>query len=315
MSKVLEGSRRDRESQIPREDSLEEEQLVAFRSWMVAHRGLMPRTLDDYCRVIGHLFSALGRDVTKYNAQSVRSFILHCAATHGGDQAQRMGAAVRAFLRYSAALGECKAELVQAVPAVASWRGASLPRYVAAAEVKRIVSACDRRTAVGRRDHAILLLLARLGLRAGDVSGLLLGDVDWELGGLLVDGKGRRQDRLPLPQDVGDGILGYLRRGRPLTDDEHVFIRSRPPWKGLTRCAISDIVDRAIRRAGVKAPFHGAHLLRHSLATKMVRDGASLSSIAKVLRHRSIETTAIYAKVDVALLRDVVQPWPEVTPW
>ena len=168
--------------------------------------------------------------------------------------------------------------------------------------------------AVGRRDRAILLLLARLGLRAGDIVHLRLGDLDWQAAWIRVSGKGRRETRLPLTQEVGDALVTYVTGDRPEADTDAVFLRSRAPFRAFrSHCAVSVIVDRALARAGVIRPSRGAaHLLRHSAATAMLRHGASLQEVAALLRHRSVTTTEIYAKVDVTMLRTVAQPWPEV---
>jgi site-specific recombinase XerD len=219
------------------------------------------------------------------------------------------------FLRFLIAEGKCVAELSGAIPVLAHWRLSSLPRYLQPEEVERTISSCGP-TPVGRRDHVILLLLARLGLRAGDIVQLRLGDIDWEGAGIQVSGKGHRQTRLPLTQEIGDAIVAYLQDGWPRTDTDVLFIRSRAPFRAFTsHCAISVIVAKAMKRAGVTCQSRGAaHVLRHSLATSMLRQGASLQDIATILRHRSIETTQIYAKVDVTMLRQIAQPWPEVQP-
>ena len=164
---------------------------------------------------------------------------------------------------------------------------------------------------MGVRDHAVLLLLSRLGLRAGDVAGLLLNDIDWPSGTLCVTGKNRRECRLPLPQDAGDAVLAYLQQ-RPRIRDTHLFLTAVAPVRGMTYQTVGQIVTRALRRVGIEMPRYGAHVLRHSAATGMLREGMSLSSIGVVLRHASIETTAVYAKVDVPRLRAIARPWPEV---
>lgn len=189
-----------------------------------------------------------------------------------------------------------------------------MPRYLQPDEIERIIVSCDPAAQVGKRDRAILLLLARLGLRAGDIVQLRLGDIDWNGAWIQVSGKGRSQTRLPLTQEIGDAIVAYLEDGRPQSDADRLFIRSRAPFRALgSHTAVSVLVTRAMRRAGVTRPSRGAaHLLRHSAATSMLREGASLHEIAAILRHRSIETTQIYAKVDVVALRQIAQPWPEV---
>jgi site-specific recombinase XerD len=218
------------------------------------------------------------------------------------------------FLRFLIAEGKCSADMLGGVPVLAHWRLSSLPRYLQPEEVERIISYCDPHSPVGRRDRAILLLLARLGLRASDIVKLRLDDIDWEAAVILVSGKGRREVRLPLTQEVGWALVGYLQGGRPRTDSGVLFVRSRAPFRAFTsHSAISVIVTKAMRRAGVICQSRGAaHVLRHSVATSMLRQGASLQDIADILRHRSIETTQIYAKVDVTALRQIAQPWPEV---
>jgi len=199
---------------------------------------------------------------------------------------------------------------------VAHWRLSSLPRYLQAEDVERVIASCDQASAVGKRDRAILLLLARLALRAGDISQLRLEDIKWTEALISVSGKSRRETQLPLTQEVGQAVVEYLQHGRPQSDSTAVFVRSRAPFRAFANhCAISVIVERAMRRAGVTCPSRGAaHVLRHSAASSMLRQGASLQEIADVLRHRSIETTQIYAKVDVIALRSIAQPWPKVQP-
>jgi integrase/recombinase XerD len=191
---------------------------------------------------------------------------------------------------------------------VAGW-SPSLPRGIAAAQVSGLIATCDRRTAIGRRDYAILVLLARLGLRSGEIVTLELGDIDWRAGEIAVRGKRRRQDRLPLPVDVGEALAGYLRRGRPVTDSRRVFLRCFAPLVPLADSgAVRGVLARACRRAGIA--YVCPHRLRHSVATEMLRSGVALSDIGQVLRHRSTVTTAIYAKVDHDQVRDLARPWP-----
>jgi site-specific recombinase XerD len=283
--------------------------LDAFRRFMSEHRGLADSTTNLYLRIIARFLDMTDGDSTRWNAGEIRGFVLG----YKHRQLKNVASALRAFLRYLIAEGRCPAALEGAIPKVASWRLATLPRYLPASDVERIIAACDPATPVGCRDRAIVLLLARLGLRAGDVIGLGLSDIDWHDASLLVSGKGRREVRLPLPQEVGDAIMAYLEHGRPPVVIPQVFLRTQAPVRPLAdSSAVSGIVARAIRRAGVTARFRGAHVLRHSAATQMLRQGASLDQIGAVLRHASIESTAHYAKVDVALLRMVAQPWPEV---
>ena len=284
--------------------------LDAFRRFMVEHRGLTESTTNMYLRIIANFLDMTDGDVSRVTAGEIRAFVLD----YKHRQLKNVTAALRAFLRYLIAEGRCPAALEGAIPRVASWRLAALPRYLPASDVERIIAACDPSTPTGCRDRAIVLLLARLGLRAGDVVGLGLSDIDWQDASLIVSGKGRREVRLPLPQEVGDAIMAYLEHGRPPVNVTQVFLRTPAPVRPFADSSVvSCIVARAIRRAGVTARFRGAHVLRHSAATQMLRQGASLDDIGAVLRHASLESTAHYAKVDVALLRMVAQPWPEVT--
>jgi site-specific recombinase XerD len=224
---------------------------------------------------------------------------------------QLMTSALRSFLRFLLQKGEIVVDLASCVPTVANHRLAVLPKHLSAHEVERLLDSCNRDTAVGRRDHAVLLLLARLGLRAGEVVALELDDIDWRAGEIVVRGKGSIHDRLPLTQDVGEALAAYLRRDRPAVQSRRVFIRSRAPHRAIKGPqTVSTVVRRALQRAGLDPPIKGAHLLRHSLATQMLRRGATMSEIAEVLRHRSPQTTEIYAKVDVAGLCALAQPWP-----
>jgi len=289
--------------------------LTAFCQWMRQQRGTCDPTLYNYSLSIRDLLRRLGEDPCRFDAKGLRQFVLEKSQQCGWAAAKTCTTALRMFLRFLIAEGKCVADLGEAIPVLAHWRLSSLPRYLQPEEVERIISSCGP-TPVGRRDRAILLLLSRLGLRAGDIVQLRLGDIDWEGAGIHVSGKGRRQARLPLTQEVGHALVAYLQDDRPRTDTDVLFIRSRAPFRAFTsHCAISVIVTRAMHRAGVTCQSRGAaHVLRHSAATSMLRQGASLQDIATILRHRSIETTQIYAKVDVTTLRQIAQPWPEVQP-
>jgi site-specific recombinase XerD len=191
---------------------------------------------------------------------------------------------------------------------VARWSGAGLPRGLARGQVAALLASCDRRRATGRRDYAILVLLARLGLRAAEIAALRLDDIDWRAGEIVVRGKGRTEERLPLPCDVGEAIAAYLRRDRPRRPEREVFLRASAPLRGLAPEGVSEVVRAASERAGLGS--FGAHRLRHTAGTEMLRAGASLPEVAQVLRHRSVATTAIYAKVDHLALRELAMPWP-----
>lgn len=284
--------------------------VEAFRDWMRCHRGVVETTLAQYVALAKEFVVALGEDPAVYNANLVRTFLFVRASHTGHSRAKSVVTTIRMFLRFLSVCGYCCPELVGAVPSIVQWRLSSLPRYISAQDVEKLIMACDSASHEGSRDQAILLLLARLGLRAGDVRNLCLKDIDWSQGRLRVVGKGRCETWLPLPQDVGDAILHYLEHFRPTVDDAHVFLRVHAPLGPLLSSGpISKVVRRAIQRAGIQTPSMGAHLLRHSAATEMLRQGSTLDVIGAMLRHRSVESTALYAKVDLALLRSVVQPW------
>jgi site-specific recombinase XerD len=279
---------------------------------MRQQRGTSDATVSEYNPFVRELLEHIG-EPSRLSASTLREFVLEKHRSCGWAKAKQCTTALRMFLRFLIAKGCCTTGLEAAIPTLAHWRLATLPRYLQPEEVERVIASCDPSSRVGRRDRAILLLLARLGLRAGDIVHLRLSDIDWKNASIQVCGKGRRQMRLPLTQEMGQAIVDYLQAGRPRSSADTVFVRCRAPFHSLrSNCAVSVIVTRALRRARVERPSRGAaHLLRHSLATSMLRGGASLSDIAGILRHRSIETTRIYAKVDVAALQQIAQPWPE----
>ena len=287
--------------------------VTAFCEWFRTHRGVKEATLRHYARGATDLVRALGEDVGKWNAQAVRNFFLQRASQSGMSTTQALITSLRAFIRFLNFHGKCRDDLTIAIPAVAHWRLARLPRCLSAEELNRLIASSNGTTPGRLRDRAILLMLARLGLRSGDLAALRLSDIDWNNGTLQVTGKGRYQVRLPIPQDVGDALLRYL-DSRPTTvATDHVFLRSNAPCRPFT-CGdgVSSVVKHALKRADIDAPAKGAHLLRHTAATEMLRNGVPLDQAGLVLRHRSIDMTAYYAKADVALLKQVAQPWPEV---
>ena len=222
-----------------------------------------------------------------------------------------MTTAFRSFFRFLFQKGELQTNLAASVPTVASWRLSTVPKYLVPKEVKRVLKACNRRKAIGRRDYAILLLLARLGLRAGEVVALQLEDVNWRAGEILVRGKGLLHEQMPLPPDVGQALASYVRRDRPPCQTRRVFLCMKAPRRGFAHpSTLSTIVRRALARADLHPPLKGAHLLRHSLATSMLRSGAKMGEIAEILRHRALNSTEIYAKVDFEGLRSLAHPWP-----
>jgi site-specific recombinase XerD len=289
------------------------ELVESFRNWYRQHRGVSERTLDQYLHGASALVEKLGADPSQWDAHQVRSIVLDCAQQKGTSSAQKAVTATRVFLRFLSFRGQCRAGLDQAIPPVAHWKLAALPPCLTADELNRLIAACEGDSPSRRRDRAVVLLLARLGLRAGDVAGLRLTDIEWQSGTMRVSGKGRREVRLPLPQDVGDALLSYLECRPRLGHTERVFVRNIAPFRpGVTSAAISAVVGRALKRADIVARSKGAHLLRHTAATEMLRHDVPLDRIGLVLRHRSLHMTASYAKVDVALLSQVSQPWPEV---
>lgn len=290
-----------------------EPKLVAdFKSWLRKHRGASDATIRLYARDAAGLMTALGSDPPCWRPNDIRSYFLARASKSGRGTIEKMTTSLRAFLRYLAVAGRCQAGLDGAVPAYAHWQLADMPRYLSAEQVDRLIAACDGDAGARRRDRAIVLLLARLGLRAGDVAQLRLVDMEWQTGAVRVCGKSRTEVRLPLPQDVGDAIAGYLECRPSACPSDRVFLRTIAPCRPFLRGdGISTVVRRAMKRAGIVSPFKGAHVLRHTAATEMLRHGVPLDKIGLVLRHRGIDTTAYYAKADVALLSQVAQPWPE----
>jgi site-specific recombinase XerD len=241
----------------------------------------------------------------------VRDFLLTRVRRMAPKSAQYMGTALRSFLRYLFMLGETTTDLALAIPMVRQWRLSGVPRHIPTQDVERLLRACDCASVTGRRDYAVLLLLARLGFRASEVITLELDDLRWREGEIIVRGKGLMRDRLPILPDVGEALALYLKKDRPTSSCRRVFLCRKAPHRGFSHpSTVSTIVARALGRAGLAPAMRGAHLLRHSLATTMVRRGASLSEIGQVLRHRSPNTTEIYAKLNFGALQDVAMPWP-----
>ncbi len=286
-----------------------------FAQYLSQERGLSPATLLNYIPMVRHFladrFNAGSIQIDKLSPSDVTTFILRYARTVKRKTAKLMVTSLRAFFRYLRLRGEIAADLVKFIPAVADWRLSDLPKSLEAQQVECLLSNCDQSNKNGQRDYAILLLLARLGLRAGEIVKMTLDDIDWEAGELIIEGKGPRKDRLPLPWDVGEALVTYLQHGRPVCSTRRVFIRTRAPHNGFSSSvAVCNIVERALLRAKLQPPCKGAHLLRHSLATDMLRKGASLIEISEILRHASINTTEIYTKVDISALRSLAQSWP-----
>ena len=285
--------------------------VAEFQEWLRRHRGITERTIDRHGRMVMRLLPALGPRPQNWDAHLVREVIVAETKRTSGAYVKTMAMALRGYLRFLGAHGLCRAGLEHAVPTIPGWRLSTLPRYIDVSQVEQLIATCDLTTPTGLRDRAILLLLARLGLRAGDIVSLHLNDLDWRQATLSVRGKGRRETRLPLPQDAGDAVLAYLERARPRVGSDRVFFMLNAPIRPLTSSGVvTNIVRAAIRKAGIDAPMKGAGLLRHSAATAMLRGGATLDMVGAVLRHRSPDMTAHYAKVDVTMLQKIVQPWP-----
>ena len=290
-----------------------EELVERYSAYLVDRRGLARSTVRNYVWV-ARVFLAWRETTTgaleleRLDAAAVSEFVLEQASRSCVGTAKCTVTRLRVLLRFLHLEGEIELALADAVPSVAGWRLAGLIKALDTRSVARLLASCDRRTRVGRRDFAIIVLLVRLGLRAGEVAALELSDVDWRAGEILVRGKGSRQERLPLPSDVGEALAGWLERGRPRRESLSVFTRLRAPYVGLSSGAVSQLVRRVSVRAGL--PPVGAHRLRHTAATEMLRAGGSLTEVGQVLRHRGRDVTSIYAKVDRLALAQVVQPWP-----
>jgi len=280
-------------------------------------QGLAPITVDSYKRT-AHQFLVwrFGQGAVCLQAlgpTDTIAFVRHESERLGAAALKSITNALRSFLRYGEYRGDISAGLAAGVPAVATWMTTPpIPRAIAAEHARRAIDGCDRNTAVGRRDRAVLLLLARLGLRACEIIRLTLDDVDWDHAQLRVHGKGGRESLMPIPSDVGEAIAAYLEHGRPTCEDRHLFLRSMAPVRGLMDGSdgVGSIVRYALERAQVDAPHRGSHQFRHALAVRMLRQGASLTEIGEVLRHRSPQSTTIYAKVDLSALRTLAVAWP-----
>jgi len=289
-----------------------EELLSDYRDYLVRERGLVDGSVQGYesvaRRFLSERTSGGELDLEVLVAADVTRSVQGECRDGRVRGARLLTSGLRSLLHYLYLEGGPVRQLASVVPAVAGWRGSSLPRGLEPEQVARLLASCDRRTAVGSRDHAILLLLVRLGLRAQEVASLELEDLDWRAGEVVVRGKGRRQERLPLPVDVGESLVDYLRHGRSSSWCTRLFRRVRAPHHELTQEGIGDVVRWACVRAGL--PKVGAHRLRHTAATAMLRARVRLPEVAQVLRHRSLSTTAIYAKVDEKQLRSLARPWP-----
>lgn len=289
--------------------------IQAYEHYLREERALADATVTNYVPFTrGFLTDRFGIGpvrLSRLHSDNVVTFVQRQAPRLNRQRAKLLTTALRSFFRYARYRGDIALDLAAAVPTVANWSMPSIPRAISTAQVRQLLTRCGQRTALERRDYAILLLLARLGLRASEVVMLELDDIDWEVGCLHVHTKGGQRTELPLPADVGEAIVEYLQHGRPHSGSRRVFLRAKAPIRGfLSSAAISTIVRHALERTGTSAPTKGAHQFRHGLATEMLHQGASLDEIGEVLGHRSPETTKIYAKVDIDALRTLALPWP-----
>ena len=301
--------------QPPVTDNAQARIVADFQRYLLQERGLSPLTLLHYVPVmeqfLSERFHNRAPNFAMLRAPHVTGFVMRHARQLSPMRARLMVTALRSFFRYRRHRGAIATDLAACVPTIPNWSLSTLPRFLPAATVERILECCDQTTSVGRRNHAILLLLARLGVRAGEVVGLSLDDIDWSTGQITLRGKGGKSAQLPLAADVGAALAAYLRHDRPRSATRRVFLRHRAPLVGFGNSStISSLVRRALKHAGVESAHTGAHVLRHSLATSLLRQGGSLDEIGELPRQQSPNTTAIYAKVDVTALHTLALPWP-----
>jgi site-specific recombinase XerD len=301
----------------PTKPSTPEDQIfAAFSDYLRQERGLAPSTITNHLRFIRYFLRGVcpagDSDLGHINHEAVIRYIERHARDGSVGSGMLMRWSVRAFLRYLHLKGLTQVGLADCVPSIRQWKFASLPTYLSAVEVQKVLDGCDRTVAVGRRDYAILMLLAKLGLRAGEVATLTLDDIDWRCGQMLIHAKGRKRARLPIPPDVGAAIVAYLRDRYYRTSCRRLFLRTQAPHVGfVSGSAITKIAKNALERAGIRGyAHHGAHIFRHSLATELLRSGATLTEIGQLLGHERHDTTRIYAKVDFDRLRTLSLPWP-----
>ena len=287
--------------------------LLEFSAWLREHHGVTPATVTAYRPVVSEMIEELGKAPEAYTTGNIRDFALRRACRHGSATAKMTCTAVRAYLRFLGATQRIQPGMEKALPPVAAWSNPTVPRHLSTADLERLLSSVPH-SGNGLRNRAILLILGRLGLRAGDVVNLRLVDIDFRAGSLAVTGKGRRRELLPLPQDVGNALLAYMRDERPRLAIPQLFLTFSPPPRPMSTQSLSGVVRRALDQANISAPTRGCHLLRHSAATSMLRSGATLAGVGAVLRHRRPGTTVKYAKADDLRLVAVAQPWPGVAP-
>jgi integrase/recombinase XerD len=293
--------------------------VEAYKQHQRRTRGLREQTLHGYERLIRRFVrAALGDDPidpAQISSADVVEFVASMRGRFSPGSMKAVRTALRSFFRFLRVEGLCDERLEAAIPTVARWRLATLPRCLSDEQLARVLASLDTSRPCGQRDRAIVLLLASLGLRPGEIAGLRLEDIDWRAASVhLRERKTRRGAVVPLPREAGRALVAYLRTGRPATDERRVFVQQLGARRGrpISSNAVSAMVVRALGRAGVEAPLAGAYVFRHTVASRMVRHGASLKEVADFLGHRALDTAAIYAKLDLAALREVALPWPEV---
>jgi site-specific recombinase XerD len=286
--------------------------LTQFATYL-EERGLRPLTVKRYQHSMLLLLPKLGTSTEKYDITLIQQVVCDATELLSLTTTKHLTVGLRAYLRFLSFNGLCLPDLDKAVPAIAQWSLSSIPKYISANDIESVIDACEINTDKGLRDRAIILLLARLGLRAGDIVDMKIDDINWPQGTLAVWGKGQKESRLPLPQEAGDAILSYLNKVRPHVAIPSLFLCLNAPLRALGNSScVSNIVGAALKRTGIKdLPSCGAHLLRHSAATSLLREGVTLEAVSALLRHNSIDMTMYYAKVDVPNLLKIAQPWPE----
>jgi site-specific recombinase XerD len=289
--------------------------LEQYLHYLRQQRGLAEGTIKKYTPLVrtflAETFPLGVPDFYQISADNIARFVQRRAERVTTKDAPTVVTALRSFLRHLFHRGAIQSDLAACAPTIATWSQSKVPKFLPPEQIQRVLDSCERGSPIGKRNYCILLLLARLGLRAGEVVALTLDDIDWEAGAITVRGKGKRVEQMPLPVEVGAAIADYLRRARPDCSSRRVFIREKAPLVGFANSvAICSLVDRALKKAGVESVYPGSHLFRHSLATTMLQHGASLPEIGDLLRHRRPDTTAIYAKVDLVSLRSIALPWP-----
>jgi site-specific recombinase XerD len=295
--------------------STHQQLLNEYHRYLLTERGLAERTIEHYIEAAQAFLVSRAADdarvVKEWSAADILTFVQRRSIYRPSVHMQQLCTGLRVFLRYLCFRGHIDGDLSKCVPRIAHWRLATLPKSLSAEQIDRMLLGCRRNTGGGRRDYAVLLLLSRLGLRAEELRRLTLDDIHWQRGELTVRGKSRGPEPMPLPQDVGEALAAYLTHGRPASGSRSVFVRLTPPHDAYGNSnAFGHLVRHAMRRAAVDAPSKGTHIFRHTLATEMLRGGASLREIGHLLRHRDEDTTRLYAKVDLVRLRTLALPWP-----